>query len=176
MHWFTRSWQLGDDPTEDPVSAYKTYLDSVASELPDAVLAFAESRERHLAVDDAKVDQAILDREARRVSLRLLNGDLPTGYGKLRLDFEDADLVTPAPAEAEVLLRDAKTEFLVHEVELRADGRLEVRFLLWPTGELVIRCHRLTTAWTPIKDQTRTAYRRDVVGFGPQPSSDIRAR
>lgn len=168
MRFFTRAWQRGDDPDQDdsePIAAYSAYLRSVADRLPDHVLAFATPTERHLAVDDAKVDRGELDAAKRQISLRLLNGDLQTGYGKLDLNFKDAQLVDPSLPRAKSFLEDPRTEFLVHEVELMDDGSLEVRFLLWPDGELVLGCRDVQATWTAIEDTSRTDVLRQVIGF-----------
>jgi hypothetical protein len=62
-------------------------------------------------------------------------------------------------------LADPSTEFLVHEVELVAPDMYEVRFLLYPRGELHVRCHDVRATWEPIADATRTDYRIEVSGF-----------
>jgi hypothetical protein len=168
MRWYTRAWQRGDesDNRPDASDTYNAYLTSIAYRLSPDVLAFAQSAARHLAVDDAKLDRFEVDPKSRRISLRLLNGDLQTGYGKLTLAFLAADLVEPTFDRVKAILADPRTEFVVHEVELTNDGRLEVRFLLWPEGEIVIRCSALTHHFRPIQDQARTDYRREVVCLG----------
>ena len=170
MKWFTREWQSGemaDEQSGRVAPAYAAYAHSIESRLPDHVLAFAAPTERHLAVDDAKVDRTVLDVDRRQISFRLLTGDLPTGYGMLDLVFVDADLVDPSVDRLRALFEDERTAFLVHEVELvDEDGRLEVRFLLWPDGEIAIRCSDVQAQWAPISDTTRTDARRELVGFG----------
>jgi hypothetical protein len=163
MKWFTRDWQRGAGA--DPVPAYRRYVRSVADRLPAHVLAFAEPSDRHLSVDDAKVDRVQVDAARRRVNVRLLNGDLPSGYGMLDIELIDADLVAPSDDRIAAALEAPRTEFLAHELELQDDGTYEVRFLLWPEGEFAIRCRDLQTSWTPAPD--RSGYRREVVGFAP---------
>ncbi len=168
MRFFTRAWQHGDDrdsAADDPTAAYAAYLRSVAGRLPEHILAFATPTRRHLAVDDAKVDRAEIDAPNRRISLRLLNGDVQTGYGKLDLVFAEARLLEPSPRLAEAILTDPRTEFLVHEVERMTDGSLEVRFLLWPDGELAIGCRDVRATWKAIEDTSRTDVLRQVIGF-----------
>jgi hypothetical protein len=163
MKWYTRAWQRGDDPAVDPSVAYSDYIRGL--DIPDHVRAFAIPERRHLATDDAKVDRAELDGDKATLRLRLLNGDLLTGYGRLQLDFASAVVVEPSIDEASRLLADRSTEFLVHEVELVAPGAYEVRFLLYPRGELHVRCRDVRATWEAIADQTRTDYRSEVVGF-----------
>jgi hypothetical protein len=165
VKWFTRAWQRGDEPDVNPGDAYAAYIRAISAQLPPHVGEFALPSRRHFAVDDARVDRAELDRDGRTLRLRLLNGDLPTGYGKLTLDFVAAEIAEPVPAEAGRLLADRSTEFLVHEVELVAPRQYEVRFLLHPRGELHVRCEDVRPTWEPIDDRTRTDYRSEVRGF-----------
>jgi hypothetical protein len=166
MRWFTREWQRGDladGEDEARRAGYAAYVDSIAGRVPERVLAFALPRERHMAVDDALLDLLEVDAAGRRVRLRLLNGDLPTGYGILDLEFAGAELVGPAVGELAALFADPRTEFLVHEVWLAGDGSgMEARFLLWPDGELAIAFADLAAGWAPIADTTRSA-RRNLV-------------
>jgi hypothetical protein len=81
MRWFTREWQRGElsdaeADARDP--AYADYIRSIAGRLAAHVLDFALPTNAHLWVDDAKVDQAVIDTEHRLIRLRLLNGD-PSG-------------------------------------------------------------------------------------------------
>lgn len=166
MRWFTRAWQRGDAPDDyDPNATYARHLAELRDEMPAAGYAFAASSKRQFAVDDAKLDRLEIDGATGRILLRLLNGDLQTGYGHLSLDFERARLVGAPLEDLREILEDPKTEFLVHEVEL-VDGEAEVRFLLWPDGELAIRCRTVTPDWTSIADDTRTAFAHEVVLLG----------
>ena len=171
MKWFTRQWldgELPDAEADGRQRAYSAYLDSIADRLPPAVLALARPRHPHASISDALVDRIVVDDGARRISMRLLNGELPAGYGKLDIEFEDAELVEPRVERLRELLAAARTEFVRSEVELIDDGaRLEVRFLLWPEGEMGIRCVALTTDWHPIADDTRTDFGNEVVYTGP---------
>ena len=162
MKWYTRAWQRGDDEA-DPSPAYSAYIRQLAPELPPHILAFASSERRHLAVDDANVDRAELDSSAGMFRLQLLNGDLQTGYGVLRLEFEEATVTEPPLDEVEPLLKEPNTEFLAHEVERLGDGRYEVRFLLWPRGELHVRCRDVRNSWESVP--ARSGFRSEVVGF-----------
>lgn len=163
MRWFTRAWQRGDVPDDyDPVADYRRHLVRLRGQVPDAAYAFAASSRRHLAVDDAKLDRLEIDFTTSRIVLRLLNGDLPTGYGKLTLEFERARLIGATIEELRGILEDPKTEFLVHEVE-RVDEEIEVRFLLWPEGELTVRCSAVDPRWESIADRSRTAFAHEVV-------------
>lgn len=168
MKWYTRAWQRGDSEA-DPSPAYRAYVRSIEADLPLHIRDFATTAMRHLGVDDAKVDLAAYDRQKRALRLRLLNGDIPSGYGKLTLDFTDADVVEPALKDARELLGNATTEFLAHEVELLPTGRYEVRFLLYPRGELHVECEDVRAEWAAIADQTRKDFRSDVEGFGDGP-------
>jgi hypothetical protein len=154
MGWFTRAWQRGEPPDDhDPIEAYRSYLTDHREQLSDAEFAFAASSDRHLAVGDAKLDRLEVEAANRRIRLRVLNGDLDTGYGYLTLGFEGARLVGRDVPRLQPILEDPDTEFLVHEVEL-VDGEREIRFLLWPDGELAIRCRAVTSEWQGIADDT----------------------
>jgi hypothetical protein len=78
------------------------------------------------------------------------------------LGFEGARLVGRDVPRLQPILEDPDTEFLVHEVEL-VDGEREIRFLLWPDGELAIRCRAVTSEWQGIADDTRSAFAHQVV-------------
>jgi hypothetical protein len=167
VKWFTREWRdgaLSDAEADSRPQTYAAHIESISDRLSPAVLALARPRQPHDSVDDALVDRIVVDERTRRVSLRLLNGDLQAGYGKLSIEFVDADLVAPSIDRLRTLLAATRTEFIRTEVELIGVGRgLEVRFLLWPDGELVIRCSDLTTEWQAVADDTRTGYRKELV-------------
>jgi hypothetical protein len=165
MRWYTRAWQRGDSEA-DPSPAYHAYLRSIEPQLPAHIRDFATTAVRHFGVDDAKVDLAVYDRQARTLRIRLLNGDLSSGYGKLTLDFTGAEVVEPRPNEAREVLGDPATELLVHEVELLPTGRYAVRFLLYPRGELHVECDDVRADWVAIADRTRKDFASEVKGFG----------
>jgi hypothetical protein len=172
VKWFTREWHNGDLPYAEADSrprVYAAYIDSISDRLPLPALVLARPRQPHQSVDDALLDRILVDERTRRVSLRLLNGDLQAGYGKLSIEFAEADLVAPSIDRLRTLLAATRTEFIRTEVELIEDRRrLEVRFLLWPEGELVIRCSDLTTEWQAIADDTRADHQNEVVHVAPQ--------
>jgi hypothetical protein len=167
VRWFTRQWLEGElpDPEADKRQlAYTAHLDSICDRLPAAVVTLVRPRHPHASISDALVDRIVIDEGARRISMRLLNGELQVGYGKLDIEFQDAELVEPGVDRLRELLAAARTEFVRSEVELSGAGeRLEIRFLLWPQGEIGIQCAGLTTAWHPIADDTRTDYGNEVV-------------
>ena len=111
MRWYTRAWQRGDEPAVEPGIAYADYVRSVEAQLPVHVREFALPDRRHLAVDDAKVDRAEFDRDTSTLRLRLLNGDVQTGYGKLVLEFANAAVTKPPLREANELLADRRRSF-----------------------------------------------------------------
>lgn len=170
MKWFTREWldgQLPDAEADARQRAYAAYIDSISERLPPAVLDLARPRHPHASISDALVDRIIVEDGARRISMRLLNGELQVGYGKLDIEFEDAELVEPGIERLSELLAAARTEFVRSEVEFIGAGeRLEIRFLLWPEGEIAIRSAGITTAWHPIADDTRTDFQNEVVEQG----------
>lgn len=170
MKWFTRQWldgELSDAEAKGRQRAYTAYLDTISDRLPAAALDLARPRHPHASISDALVDRIVVDERARRVMIRLLNGELPAGYGKLDIEFEDAELVEPGVERLRQLLAAARTEFVRCEIELIGDGgRLELRFLLWPNGEIAVRCAALTTAWHPIEDDTRTDFANEVLYTG----------
>jgi hypothetical protein len=155
MRWFTRAWQRGDTPESyDPVALYREYLVEIKPVVPQHVFDFAASVRRHLAVDDARLDRFDVDPLGSCARLTVWNGDEPTGYGKLEIDFYDAHVVGATVDEVKARLRHPPTEFLVHEVEV-VDGGIEVRFLLYPDGELHIACRDLRVEWRPIDEGLR---------------------
>jgi hypothetical protein len=168
VRWFTREWQdgeLSDEEAEARDPAYAAYVRSIADRLPERLRAFALATEAAMSVHDALVDQADLDIAAGRIELLLLNGDLQAGYGKLRLTFLDAELVEPSVERLRDLLTNRRTEFLRQELEL--DETLPatpygIRFLLWPEGQIAIRCRDLQIEWHSIEDNSRSDYRNEV--------------
>jgi hypothetical protein len=111
MRWFTRAWQRGDKSDDyDANAAYATQLSDLREKMPRGGYEFAASSQRHLAVDDAKLDRLEVEGATGRILLRLLNGDRHTGYGHLTLVFEHARLVgTPLEALREIL-EDPRTD------------------------------------------------------------------
>jgi hypothetical protein len=168
MRWFTREWQSGqltDEEAEARDPAYARYIKSVADRMPPHIFDFAMPTNAHISVDDAKVDRAEIDIAGRSIRLRLLNGDLQEGYGKLNLDFIDAELIEPTVERLRVFLANPRTEFLRQEVE-PGEGvgtPFEVGFLLWPDGQITIRCTDLVISWVAVEDRTRKDYRSDVI-------------
>lgn len=168
MRWFTREWQdgeLSDEDAEARDPAYAEYVLSIADRLPQRIRAFALATEAAMSVHDALVDEADLDVAAGRIEFLLLNGDLQAGYGKLRLTFLDAELLEPTVERLGQLLADPRTEFLRQELELTEGPSATahtVRFLLWPEGQISIRCRDLLIEWHSIRDNTRRNHRNEV--------------
>lgn len=168
VRWFTREWQSGelsDEEAEARDFAYAAYIRAHAAYLPHRIRAFALPTDAHMSVHDALVDQAEIDALKGRIELVLLNGDLQAGYGKLRLTFLDAELAAPRQERLRELLANVATEFLRQELELGEESDATpytVRFLLWPEGEIEIRCRDLHIDWHPIEDTTRSDHRSEV--------------
>ena len=168
MRWFTRQWQdgeLSDDEAEARDPDYRTYIRSVIDRLPEHVRAFAQEMTEHMSVHDGLLDRATIDLVNRRIELVLLNGDLQVGYGKLRLEFLEADLIEPIIDQLQPLLSNPETEFIRQEVELAegASASLELRFLLWPEGQIAIACRDIHVSWSAIEDRTRSDHRNEVL-------------
>jgi hypothetical protein len=168
VRWFTREWQNGepsDEKAEARDSVYAAYIRAHAEHLPHRIRAFALPTDAHMSVHDALVDEAEIDALKGQIELVLLNGDLQAGYGKLRLTFLDAELAAPNVERLRELLANRPTEFLRQEVELGEESEATlyiVRFLLWPEGEIEIRCRDLFIDWHPIEDTTRSDHRNEV--------------
>lgn len=168
MRWFTREWQNGqltDAEADARGPAYAAYVNSVADRLPPHLLEFALPQGVDMSVHDALVDRAEIYPISRHIRLRLVNGDLQSGYGKLDLDCIDAELLDPDVDRLQALLENPKTEFLSQEVEL-IEGqppRFEIRFLLWPEGQIAIRCSDLQPSRTAAGEMARSDHRNQVL-------------
>jgi hypothetical protein len=63
------------------------------------------------------------------------------------------------------VLENPRTEFLRQEVELVEGERpsFEIRILLWPHGEIAIRCADVRLSWAAIDDNTRSDHQNEVI-------------
>jgi hypothetical protein len=168
VRWFTREWQngeLSDEEAEARDRAYAAYLRERVEHLPQPIRGFALPTDAHMSVHDALVDEAEIDSRKGQIEFVLLNGDLQAGYGKLRLTFLDAELATPSVGRLRELLATQRTEFLRQELEIGDESEATpytIRFLLWPEGEIEIRCRDLLIDWHPIEDTTRSDHPNEV--------------
>ena len=176
MKYYTREWQRGelsDAGADRRGPDYAAYVASIADRLPAHVLAFALPNHEHQSVDDAFVDLAEFDLVAKRVLLRLVNGSLQTGYGAFDIELEGVTSITPPANDLEPVLANPRTEFLHQEVHLLDNGAIEMAFLLWPEGEVAIRCANVRTSWRPVA--SRDDHRNKVV-IHPLSTRDIAPR
>jgi len=167
MRWFASEWQSGGLDGAEAArceSDYAAYIASIAGQRPERVLVLALPRHRQLSLDDAKLNAFETDAARRRIRLRVLNGDLQADYGKFQIECECAGHMAPPVAELRAVFTDERTEFLRQEIELVSEGpAFELRFLLWPRGELAIQCEDLQATWSGILDTTCSDRRNEVI-------------
>lgn len=158
MKWFTRDWIRGDPSAgvdTDVIAAYQAHLLSIWPQLPPGIRAFAKPSDGRMSVHDACVEYFTLDPHARSLSMTLVSGNNADGYANLKLELVGVELISPSVAELNVLLSDPTTQFGYEEIDLRsAESPFELRFILFPRGEIALGCDSLAARFEPLPNSS----------------------
>jgi hypothetical protein len=151
VKWFTREWAQGALPDEDSGNVprlYATHLDAIDPRLDEGTRKLA----RDINIHDGRVKRWCED--ASTIELEVLTGDLPLGYQRLTILFEDASLLTHNSL-GELHFDDPRTELLYDEIDLSPDGLFDYRVLLSPKGDFAIRFASVTITSAPATPSER---------------------
>ena len=157
VRYLTRAWAEGRLPEAQitrALVAYRARLAEIALHLPPDLLSLTEG----LPLYDGRFKAVAYDPSTRRLKVRLRHGDLLVGYFDLELCYEEAEVIDSTVQEVARLADDPTVKLLYHEVDMIGQGQFEHRFLLWPAGELAIRCSDFSCS------------RESAPGRGPQGS------
>ncbi|MBO9555037.1 hypothetical protein [Cellulomonas sp.] len=132
MKWFCVDGSDGDltqEQSELVLDGYRRHVDALRREAPalvellDLPLRYGQVHEWH-ASDDT-------------VAMRLVVGDLESGYEFAAVTYRGASIVGGAEEPRRLRLDDEQTEILYDEVD-RDGARFVHRLRLWPTGEITV--------------------------------------
>jgi hypothetical protein len=152
MKWFTPAWARDEGDHAAVSAAYQRHSTQLRSTAPEPVAQLIGQRDSQLRLDDAIILN-VLRVPPSNVRLEVIQGELDTGYGLLRLDFENADVLAFPPPSGD------RQE--VRYVEFDAGPRerfpllYEMRALLWPDGELAISFENVSWQWDARADRSR---------------------
>jgi hypothetical protein len=153
MEWLTREWARGEIPkkvADAAHAAYYEHLAALAASSERTVSEFAGSQDPRLDLSDGLVDWIEVDRSNRLVRIRLVQGNLQDGYGLLDVVAREAQLEAPDLERLAKLVASPDTEIWYWELDRSSESvdRFELRFLLWPEGEVDVSFTSLDWTWT----------------------------
>jgi hypothetical protein len=151
VKWFSRDWhegRLSDAQVEEVQREYAEHVDALRSRLTGGATALLD-----LDLHDGQVQAYAFAPDA--FEWRILAGDLQRGYEFVTLRYDDAKLVSGRDDVAELNLTGRGVELLYDELELLQDGRLVHRVLVWPEGEVWVRCSQINVEREPATPDAR---------------------
>lgn len=167
MRWFTPEWANGslEDRTASKIlrdeSEHRARLSAESSGPIHEMAAYAPN----LDLKDAWITTVETNRARSMVAIEVIQGNLQSGYGVLRLDFGDAELFEPTSGELDEMLIDPRCEIRYWEIDRSRVGDLfELRCLLWPSGELGVRFLSVSYGWAPLAARSEKPASRVIEG------------
>ena len=137
MKYFSRAWASGEIDPEEAEKIRRAYWDHVDRLLPrcsEEVAELAISVNLH----DAILRHVFVDREAEKLRIELICGDLQAGYRDIDLSYSGLPRDEPMLAILKERARDRQSAILYDEVDMDEQDRFVHRILFWPEGEIAI--------------------------------------
>jgi hypothetical protein len=137
MKYFTTEWRNGSMPdleVERVTSSYWHNLARIAPRLPFNVHKLATEMNLH----DGLFVQFRLNRNVSEVSIRLISGDLRSGYRDITLRYVEVSIEALDPLAISTIAANPASELLYDEIDIDAKGLIHHAMAFYPFGEVEV--------------------------------------